>query len=379
MDVAVVGPTYPVPGGVAAHTTELAHRLAAAGHDTRLLGWQRPYPGRLYPGDTRGTPPPDLPEFPRTARALRWDRPRGWWRAGAAMAGADLSVLVHVMPVQVPVLRTMLAAHRRARERGGVPAATVLLCHNVLPHERHVADAAMVSSLLRQAGAVLVHTSVQADLARSLGARDVRVAALPPHLPAGLRPSSRPRRDGPVRLLALGMVRRYKGVDVLLQAMRDVPGCTLTVAGEEWGDAGRAVRELAASPGLAGRVLLRPGYVPVDDVSVLLAEHDVLALPYRSGTASQNVDLAFAAGLPVLATRTGSFASRVTDGVDGLMAEPDDVASLTDALHRLVRSGTVERLRAGVRPPDVDAAWAGYLAALVPRRADEVSSARAPH
>ena len=51
MRVALVGPTHPYKGGVAAHTTQTAHELAAAGHDVTLVSWSRLYPDRLYPGE----------------------------------------------------------------------------------------------------------------------------------------------------------------------------------------------------------------------------------------------------------------------------------------------------------------------------------------
>ena len=93
------------------------------------------------------------------------------------------------------------------------------------------------------------------------------MAGLPPHLPGGPPPQplpSRPPREPgePVRVLALGMVRAYKGIDLLLEAAAQVPGVTVTVAGEQWGASGARVREVAARPGLAGRVQVRAGYVP---------------------------------------------------------------------------------------------------------------------
>jgi glycosyltransferase involved in cell wall biosynthesis len=97
---------------------------------------------------------------------------------------------------------------------------------------------------------------------------------------------------------------------------------------------------------------------------VLLAAHDVLALPYRHGTASQNVLLGHAHGLPVLATTAGTFAADVTDGVDGLLVPPDDAAALAGALRTLREPGALERLRHGVPDVDVRAPWQAYVAAL---------------
>jgi glycosyltransferase involved in cell wall biosynthesis len=170
--------------------------------------------------------------------------------------------------------------------------------------------------------------------------------------------------DQPLRVLALGIVRRYKGFDLLLEAARQVPGVHVTVAGEQWGEAGEELRAVAATPELAGRVTLVPGYVPAAGVPALLARHDVLALPYRHATASQNVLLGHAHGLPVLATDAGTFGGQVTDDVDGLVVPPDDAAALAGALRRLREPGTLDRLRRGVPDIDTHAPWRAYVAAL---------------
>lgn len=370
--MAVVGPTHPYKGGVAAHTTELARHLAAAGHETDLVSWSRLYPSLLYPGE-QVVPDgaPDLAPYGRTTRPLSWARPDSWVRVGRSLRGHDLVVVVHVVPAVAPAHIALLRALRSGPRSGsGRRPRVVVVAHNVLPHEPHPGAAALVRALLSLADATLVHTQDQAQAARALGAQQVGVAPLPPHLPGGPKLPHQPA-GGPPRLLALGIVRPYKGVDVLLEALAQVPGPTLTIAGELWGAAGERVRELAAR--LGDRVELRAGYVPATALAGLLAAHDVLALPYRSATASQNALLGFAHGLPVLATRVGTFAEEVSDGVDGVLAEPDSVESLAFALRRLCEPGAVDRLRDGVRAPDLTTPWRAYLtelAALAHRPAD---------
>ena len=357
MRVAVVGPTHPLKGGVAAHTTELAHHLARAGHDVELVSWSHLYPRALYPGE-QAVPDgvPDVAPFARTTRSLSWARPGSWWRTGRRLRDADLVVVVHVVPAVVPAHLALL----RALGRG---TRVAVVAHNVLPHEGHAGAAQLVRRLLARADRVVVHSGEQARLAREHGARDVIEVALPPHLPGG-DPARRPPYDGPPRLLALGVVRDYKGVDLLLEALRAVPGVRLTVAGEMWGEAGDRVRRLATSAELLDRVEVRDGYVPATALAHLLATHDVLALPYRAATASQNALLAFAHGLPVLATRAGTFAHDVRDGVDGLLVEPGSVAALEEALRELARPGRVAELADAVRAPDGEGPWQRYVEAL---------------
>lgn len=376
MRIALVGPTHPLKGGVAAHTTETARHLARAGHDVVLQSWSRMYPGFLYPGEQEVPTGagPDVPPFDPVRRDLRWYDPLGWWTAGARLRGYDRVVLVSVVPVLVPALLTIAASVRRGRRaRRGGRARVVAIVHNVDPHETHPGGARLIRRLLRTVDAALVHSPDQARLARAAGVRAVVTAALPPHPPGGVPdPAGRaaalarpvPAEGDPVRVLALGIVREYKGFDLLLAAAGEVPGVTVTVAGELWGEAGRRVRARATDPAVRERVRLRPGYVPGEQVPGLLAGHDVLALPYRHATASQNAGLAHAHGLPVLATTVGTFAEHVADGVDGLLVPPSDVPALAAALAELCVPGRLAALRAGLPDLDLEAPWRAYVAAV---------------
>ncbi|KAB8197626.1 glycosyltransferase [Nonomuraea phyllanthi] len=351
MRIAIVGPTYPYKGGGAQHTTELAHRLAARGHDVVIESWRAQYPSFLYPGQQTISAPEGTP-FPRTERRLDWRRPDGWVSAGRRLRSADLVVLAVLSPVQVPAYLGILYGI-------GGRARTVALCHNVLPHERKPYDRPLMKALLKRVDGVLTHSEQQEGLARGLTAKPVGVAALPPHLPsthAGT--SSEVHR----RLLFFGIVRPYKGLDLLLKALPD--GIGLTVAGEFWGGLDET-RALIAELGIGDRVELRPGYVAAGDVPELFAGADALVLPYRTATASQNVWLGHEHGVPVIATRVGALADHVTDGVDGLLVEPGDAGALRRAIERFYASGEPERLRSGVKAVDPEPFWSAYTGALL--------------
>ncbi|MEO6998317.1 MAG: glycosyltransferase family 4 protein, partial [Terracoccus sp.] len=306
--------------------------------------------------------------FPRTIRALSWARPDSWVRVGRRLRGADAVIIVHALPAVVPAHLALLRAAGALPGPPGSDASStrpqsIVVCHNVIPLEARAGDARLMAALLARTDSALVHTIEQAAVAHDLGARRVSVADLPPHVRGG-GPVSRGSRPGPVRLLALGLIREHKGIDVLLRAMRSVPEVTLTIAGELWGANRQVIGELVSDPRLAGRVEIRDGYVPADELAALLADHDVLALPYRSATSTSNVVLAHTHGLPVLATAIAPFTQQVVDGVNGLLVPPGDEQALTGALRRLLEPDVRHRLAEGVRTPDLSGPWAHYLGTL---------------
>jgi len=382
--IAIVGPAHPYKGGAAQHTTALAHRLSAAGHDTVLASWRAQYPRFLYPGQLT-VAEPEVALYPGMERPLAWYRPDSWWLTGRRLArqGCDVVVLSVVTPVQAPAYLTLA---RAAQSRG---CTVVALCHNVLPHESRGADELMMRALLRRVDAVLVHSAAEASLAEALTSAPVHVAVLPPHLPhpgraptgaAGTAGAEVPTRAevlagaaaaagtapaGPRhRLLFFGIVRPYKGLDILLRALAATGRqISLTVAGEIWSGREDLVR-LISDLGLQDRVTMPGAYVPTADIPGLFAAADALVLPYRSATASQNALIAFQFGVPVIASRAGAIADAVQDGVNGILCAPGDAADLTRAISALYAPGALERLRAGVVSPVPGPLWDDYLTAL---------------
>ena len=366
MRIALIGPAHPYKGGGARYTTELAHRLAAAGHDVLIESWRAQYPARLYPGQQTVEVAEGEP-YARTHRRLAWYRPDGWFAVGRRLKSAELVVFALITPLQVPPYLAVLAGLGR---RAGRPRTTVI-AHNVLPHERRPGDVALTKILLSHVDAVITHSAGQAAQARELApGATVRIVTMPPHLPVTARqdhgtersPEPAPAR---CRLLFFGIVRPYKGLDVLLRALAGAPAhVTLTVAGEFWGGTGQTGR-LIAELGLRDRVTLRPGYVPATAIPALFAAADALVMPYREATASQNALLAFAHGVPVITTTAGALAEAVRDGVDGLTCAPDDAEDLLRALIQISDPQTAQRLRAGVRAWDPAPCWAAYLEPLL--------------
>ena len=415
MKIALVGPAHPYKGGGARHTTELAHRLAAQGHDVIIESWRAQYPGRLYPGQQTVDVPEGEP-YPRTHRRLAWYRPDGWLAEGRRLRPADLVVFAYLTPLQAPPYLAIMAGLRR-------PARTAVICHNVLPHERRPGDVPLTRALLSRADTVITHSAAQAAQARDLApTATVRTVRIPPHLPTTRPQTQATERAGfhapapasppapaeppaepptptrlstpptptrlstpptptrlsnpptptrlsnpptPTRLLFFGIVRPYKGLDVLLRALAQAPAhVTLTVAGEFWADT-TEMDNLIAGLGLRDRVTLRPGYVPADEIPGLFGAADALVMPYREATASQNALLAFAHGVPVITTTAGALAEPVRDGVDGLTCAPGDTEDLVRVLKEFSDPQVARRLRAGIPAMDPDRGWDGYLRVLL--------------
>jgi glycosyltransferase involved in cell wall biosynthesis len=166
--------------------------------------------------------------------------------------------------------------------------------------------------------------------------------------------------------LFIGLIRPYKGVDVLLEAAAGLPEGSdwlVVVAGEPWGKLGAELEQHAASRGLEGRVRLDLGWVPEDRLADLMDAADLLVLPYRRGSQSAVAPMGLARGVPVLATDVGGVPEVVKDGVNGVIVPPSDAAAITRALATLDRE-RLAGLAEGARRSASMLRWPGYATAF---------------
>jgi glycosyltransferase involved in cell wall biosynthesis len=344
--LSIIGPVYPLRGGIALHSAGLAATALERGHEVRVLSFRRMYPALFFPGRSQldpGPPPASYASF-HVAQVLDSISPPSWWRAGSMLAAhrADVVVLQRWHPFFAPGLAVLARAARRSG------AAVVWLVHNVRPHETRAAFPRPLLTLgMQRSDLYLMHArSVAAELQALLPGIRCEVFAMPALAPpvAPVDPAAARRdlgiADDEVVFLFLGYVRAYKGVDELIEALAHLsptgPRWRAIVAGE-WYVERSAVERAIARPPLAGRVVLDDRYVPGPEVARYLAAATVVVAPYRDGSQSGVVPLAYAHGKGVIATRVGGLAEAVSDET-GLLVTPGDAAALGAALEA-VRSG----------------------------------------
>ena len=323
--VVVVGSVPPFRGGIAQHTGCLADALAQLGHQVQVESWGSQYPRRLY---QRAQIDPDVEPLRGARFSLRWFDPISWLRVARRSRGADVMVIPWVTPFHAVILRTVRAISR--------PKRTVVMLHNVWPHEQFPLVKLLTQIGLRGVDRFVCHArSLHGEL-ETVGLRvdDIRTLPHPPQLGIALTPQA-PRP--PVRLLFLGFQRAYKGPDIAVGAVdrvlsrgRDV---TLTVAGERWDDS-VDLRASIAEARLTQRVTLIERYLDDDELVGMIRDHHLLLAPYRSATQSGVVSLALSGGRPVVATAVGGLPDVVIEGQTGVLSAPDDVEAFADAIER---------------------------------------------
>ena len=351
MKIAVVGPTYPYRGGIVHYTSLLAFHLGQQ-YDMRLYGFQQQYPNWLFPGRSQLDPSPK-PLVDVEAR--RWLIP--WWPPSWRRVvkdwqiwKPDMVVIQWWVPFTAPMTAWLID---RAHQLG---VQVVMICHNVLPHERSRIDASLIRLALRRADRLIVHSSADRDRAQTLLPDcSVEVVSMPSYASFQSAGWTRERARAALKLngnilLFFGLVRPYKGVLDLLESLPQVLSkvdVTLLIVGEIWGKK-EIYQDKVKTLGLLAKVQFIDRYVSNDEVAMYFAATDLAVLPYREATGSAVLQLAFGLGVPVVATRTGGMSEAIEDGVTGFLVEPGDVDGLARSIHRFFRENRAAQFRRNI-------------------------------
>jgi glycosyltransferase involved in cell wall biosynthesis len=365
MRLTVFGPGYPFRGGIARATTELVSTLENRGHQVLFLTPRRQYPQWLYPGIS-DRDPEACRSLDCAAPVLDPLDPRTWRSARRRAREHDADGWI------VPYWTWAWAGLWWYLLRGQPRPASVAVVHNPVDHDGHLWQRLAARRVIGASQALFTHARVlAAELERAYPSIPVGYHALPAAGTTVEVGRDRARDElalpGDRRVaLFLGLIRPYKGVDLLLEAAAALPESSdwlLVIAGEPWGDLGGCLERQAESLNLKQRVRFDLQWVPESRVPTLLAAADLLVLPYRRGSQSAVAPMALAQGVPVLSTAVGGVPEIVHDGINGVIVPPGDPAALTDALQDL----SVEKLRvlaAGARRSAENLTWAGYAGAL---------------
>ncbi len=338
MKIALIGPAYPLRGGIAHFTALLARALQTRGHRVRIFSFTRMYPGLLFPGKTQyDTSQETLPV--ESVATLDSINPFSWRRTGAIVSAwnPDAVIFKYWMPFFAPAYACVA---RQIRKRCN--ARIIFLCHNILPHERHTGMAFLTRAGLGTADHFIVMSdAVQAQLLSFFPQASFARVPHPVYEFFTITTTKEAARTqlglGEGRIvLFFGYVRKYKGLSVLLDAFalaRTRMPMKLIVAGEIYGDKAEYEDKIAAHH-LQEDVQLLDQYIANEQVGLYYAASDVVALPYLSATQSGIVQVCYQFNKPVIATDVGGLPEVVEDGRTGFVVPAGDAHAFADALVR---------------------------------------------
>lgn len=362
MKIAILGTAWPYRGGLAVYNERLARQFAAEGDDVTIYTFTLQYPSFLFPGKTQYSSEP-APKDLTIIRSLNSINPFNWLKTGRAIRklAPDILIIKFWLPFMAPCLGKVA---RMARRNGKTRVVSIL--DNIIPHEHRPGDRLFGRYFTRSVdGFVAMSDSVLEDLSQfdtakprvfcrhplydNFGAKTSREESLK-YL--GLDPGQR-------YMLFFGLIRDYKGLDLLLRAYADSRfremDVKLIVAGEFYSGSEKYF-ELEKELGLEGMVVWKSDFVPDSEVRYYFGAADIIVQPYKSATQSGVTQIAYHFEKPMLVTDVGGLAEIVPDGKVGYVVQPNE-NKIADALVDFFEKNRQDQFNDGILAEKKQYAW----------------------
>lgn len=356
--VVIIGPAHPLRGGLASFDERLAKEFQSQGFDTTIYTFSLQYPSFLFPGTSQYSTEP-APTDIDIKVCINSVNPFNWIKVGNELKilKPDIIVVRYWLPFMGPCFGTILRRAKKNRH-----TKIICIADNVLPHEKRIGDKQFTSYFIKSIDAfVTMSEKVLNDLKLFTHKPALKIVH-PLYDNFGEQVSKAEARkylglnvDDKI-ILFFGFIRKYKGLDILLEAMHvlkseirnpksEIP--KLLIAGEFYEDR-KLYDDIIEKYQLQSNIILRTNFISDSEVKYYLSAADFVIQPYRNATQSGVTPLAYHFEKPMLVTNVGGLPSLVPDGKVGLIAEPnaESIAAKILELYNIGEAHFLPHLRA---------------------------------
>ncbi len=347
MNIVIIGPAHPLRGGLASYNERLAKQFQDEGNKVSIYTFSLQYPSFLFPGTTQFSSEP-APVDIKINVCINSINPFNWIKIGNRLKKEkpDIIVVRYWLPFMGPCLGTILRRVKKNKH-----TKIVCIADNIIPHEKRLGDKPFTKYFIKPVDAfITMSEKVLADLKLFHVTKPAKFVAHPLYDNFGEKISKEQARhqlgikNEELIILFFGFIRNYKGLDILLDAMkllhnRQTPNSNLKllVAGEFYEDR-KSYDEQIERLGIKDSLILHTDFIPDSEVKYYLCAADVVVQPYRNATQSGVTPLAYHFEKPMIVTNVGGLPSLVPDGKVGLVAEPN-AASIAEKIIEYFNKG----------------------------------------
>ncbi|MGZ3862003.1 MAG: glycosyltransferase [Bacteroidia bacterium] len=333
----VIGPAYPLRGGLATFDELFCRSLIKEGHDAQIVSYSLQYPDFLFPGSTQYDQSGIVPEGLKIHTLINSVNPISWIKTANFIINEkpDFVVVRFWIPFMGPALGTIC---RKLKKHG---IKVIAITDNVIPHEKRAGDTAFTKYFIKSCnGFVTMSRAVLTDLGKFTNSVHKKFLLHPLYTSFGeivdktvARKKLNLQTDDKV-VLFFGLIRKYKGLDMLLEAAADERikklGIKIVVAGEFYEDK-KPYTDIVEKNNLQNSIVLCDAFIPNEDVKNYFSAANLLTLPYRDATQSGVTQVAFHFEKPVVVTNVGGLSEIIPHNKCGYVVESNPKA-IADAI-----------------------------------------------
>ena len=321
MKIAVLSCFYPYRGGISQFNACLYEELGKE-HVVKAFNFKRQYPEFLFPGKTQYVTADDEAVPVESVSLLDTANPFTYHSTYREIRDwkPDVLIVRYWMSYFAPSLGYIT---RKMKKHCKV----ISILDNVVPHEQHFFDTPLTRYFLKgSTGCVTLCDAVSKDLLRISPEARYTVIQHPLYSHFGDKKDRTEAEErlglvhGKKNILFFGLIRTYKGLDILLEAFGMLPeDYQLIIAGEPYGSFDKYQEIIDRIPGKE-RISMNLKYIKDSEVTNYFSAADVAVLPYRSATQSGISSISYHFEVPMIVTDVGGLKETIGDRGTGLVA-----------------------------------------------------------
>ena len=338
MKIALISVAPPYRGGISKHTSIFLEKLAEK-HSVDVINYKRQYPNCLFPGKTQYID--DELNQQLGERCIDSINPITWFKTGNKLADRKYDLVI--FRFWNPFFALALGVIAGVIKKKSPSIKLISLCDNILPHEKTPLGHFFTSYLFQKLDGHLVQSSQTEKELHEIIKMPIYEKRFHPvfnTFPDKIEKNTARNKLGLTEnniILYFGIIREYKGFDILLKAIAELKrkrrDFHLLAAGECYGDVAKYT-DLISDLGISDYITWHNRYILDDDVAIYFSAADVAALPYRSASQSGITQIAYNYDIPVIVTNVGGLPEIVDEGKSGFIIEsenPNQLANLLSA------------------------------------------------
>lgn len=362
MKIAILSPFYPYRGGLAQLNARLYTELSKR-NEVRAFTFTTLYPDFLFPGKTQYVQENDNPTKIDAERVLNSINPFSYIKTARSINkyNPDILIIPYWMSFLAPAFGSIcLLLNKKIK--------VVSLVHNAISHEKTIIDKPLAKYFFNRCDAFIVMSEpVKKDLLTLKKDAKILLQPHPIYDHYGERIDKHEAcqklniKEGKKNLLFFGLIREYKGLDLLIEAFKNLDDSyQLIIAGESYGSFEKYT-QLINQSSLKDNIIVFEQYIPDDMVTLLFSAADALVLPYRSATQSGVVALAYQLELPMIATNVGALGSTIETSQTGITTKEISPESIAETIKTFFSSGDFTFYEENLKKEKKRLSWANFI------------------
>ena len=344
MRIAILSTFYPFRGGIAQFNGALYNELAKK-HEVKAFNFSLQYPKVFFPGKTQYVDESDGAYKIESTRCLNSVNPLSYKKTAHLISAfePDLLIIGYWMPFMAPSLGYVAKRLRRQTK-------VVAIVHNAIPHEVSNVDQSLNNYFFKSLDKIVaLSQSVKDDIERFYPNKSVQVLPHPIYEHFGTSVDQAAARyelslqNDKKYLLFFGLIRAYKGLDIALKTLANLPeNYHLIIAGEAY-ESMEKYEAIILDKKLSERIVLHNKYIPDDAVKLYFSAADACILPYKSATQSGIIAIAHHFNTPVFASNVGGLGEFIEHAKTGYLLPAEDELVFSATIQEFF-TGDAERL-----------------------------------